>query len=238
MPTAKLTVQEAWTAVMRDVQAIGKDSTNTQQHFKFRGVDAVMNAVGPVLREHGVTVLPARIVDVREERYETKNKTAMHSVIVIIEWMIHGPAGDVMTAASVGEAADSGDKAASKAHSVAYRTLLLEALCIPTGDPDPDATTAERGSQGGDYGDADQPRQDAPPPDPRTKLWEDIIKRGTAAGWTTQQIQQDYLTRHGHAINDPIDVATPAELTAYHHTLPTPPPAPAADPPAATEEPK
>jgi hypothetical protein len=39
----------------------------------------------------------------------------------------------------MGEAADAGDKATSKAHSVAYRTCLLQALSIPTHEPDPDA---------------------------------------------------------------------------------------------------
>ena len=51
-------VYEAWNDVMRDVQAIRKDSRNAQQGFNFRGIDAVMNAVGPALRDHGVTIIP------------------------------------------------------------------------------------------------------------------------------------------------------------------------------------
>src|SRR5690606_2912843 len=46
--------------------------------------------------------------------------------------------------ATYGEALDSGDKATAKAHSVAYRTFLLQALTIPTHEPDPDESSPER----------------------------------------------------------------------------------------------
>jgi hypothetical protein len=39
---------------------------------------------------------------------------------------------------------DSGDKATAKAMSVAYRTALLQVLCLPTDEPDPDSHTYER----------------------------------------------------------------------------------------------
>jgi hypothetical protein len=39
---------------------------------------------------------------------------------------------------------DSGDKAVPKAMSVAFRTALLQALALPTDEPDPDASTYER----------------------------------------------------------------------------------------------
>jgi hypothetical protein len=45
---------------------------------------------------------------------------------------------------SVGEAFDMGDKATAKAMSVAYRTCLLQALTIPTDDPDPDESSYEQ----------------------------------------------------------------------------------------------
>ena len=44
------------------------------------------------------------------------------------------------------EVVDSGDKATAKAMSVAFRTALLQALCLPTDEPDPDASSYERSS--------------------------------------------------------------------------------------------
>jgi hypothetical protein len=137
------TIQRALAAVMADVQAVGKNQRNEQQKFMFRGVDAVVNAVGPALREHGVIVLP-KVLDKRYRDFNTKNGALMHEAVLEVEFTFVGPAGDTLVASAVGESADSGDKASAKAHPVAFRTVLLQALCIPTDDPDPDASTYER----------------------------------------------------------------------------------------------
>lgn len=145
--TDKPTIYEALSAVMAAVQGISKKQrvTSGPAQFNFRGVDAVVNVVGPVLREHGVIVVPHSVEEIREERYETAKKAQMHGVILRITWRFYGPDGSFIEASSVGESADSGDKASPKAHSVAYRTVLLQALCIPTDEPDPDSQVHERG---------------------------------------------------------------------------------------------
>ena len=68
----------------------------------------------------------------------------MDGVTVVVEYTVTGPAGDQITAAAAGQASDSGDKAVPKAMSVAFRTVLLQALCIPTDEPDPDSQVHER----------------------------------------------------------------------------------------------
>lgn len=137
------TVHAAFTAVMADVQAIRKAERNNVQNFNFRGIDAVMNAVGPALRKHGVVIVPtAESVD--QERYNTAKGGLMHGVVVKMSYTVYGPAGDHFTGGAYGQAADSGDKAVSKAESVAYRTFLLQALTIPTDEPDPDLSVHER----------------------------------------------------------------------------------------------
>lgn len=138
------TVQQAWADVMADVQGLGKHQrTDSGNRFNFRGVDDVMNAVGPVLRQHGVSVVPSAVTH-HPETYATKTGTAMRNVTVLVSYAIHGPAGDTMTGAAAGEAADAGDKATPKAMSVAFRTFLLQSLCLPTDEPDPDREQHER----------------------------------------------------------------------------------------------
>lgn len=137
------TVYEAWSAVMEEVQTIGKNSRNNDQNFNFRGIDAVMDAVGPVLRKHSVIVIPS-VGTVDSERYETKRGANMVNRVIEVMFTVHGPRGDSFSGSVYGEAADSGDKSVSKAHSVAYRTFLLQALTIPTGEADPDANSHER----------------------------------------------------------------------------------------------
>ena len=71
---AEQTIYQALSAVMGDVQAVGKDGRNTQQGFNFRGIDAVVNAVGPALRTHGVVVTP-RVLSFTSGEYATKTGT-------------------------------------------------------------------------------------------------------------------------------------------------------------------
>jgi len=131
-------------SVMEDAGAVRKSERNTHQNFNFRGIDAVVNAVSPALRKHGVVVLPT----VNECIYETvivgQNKTAMGHIRLDVTYAFYAPDGSSVTARVSAESMDSGDKATAKAMSVAFRTALLQVLCLPTDDTDPDASTYER----------------------------------------------------------------------------------------------
>lgn len=142
-------VDRAWNAVMNQVLAVGKNQRADMGRggtYNFRGVDAVVNAVGPALRTHGVTVHPKKILDVVTTQYQTSSGGRMVNKEVRVRWEVRGPLGDSFIGESVGEASDTGDKAMSKAQSVAYRVYLLQALCIPTDEPDPDLENHARAS--------------------------------------------------------------------------------------------
>lgn len=195
------TVQDALSAVMGDVQAVRKGDRNTQQGFNFRGIDSVVNAVGPALRKHGLVFAPSRVVSIEHERYDTAKGTSMDGVTVVVEYTITGPEGDSMTAAAAGQASDSGDKAVPKAMSVAYRTVLLQALCIPTDEPDPDAQAHERAG-----------RQH----DPRLALFSEVKAAGHKRGMSDQETADDFAAwSQGTSIRD----ATAEQLTRYTHHL-------------------
>ena len=144
----EVSVHQALSRVMAEVQAVRKDSKNQAQRFSFRGIDAVMNAVGPALRKHGVVILPEE-VDVQRSNGVTANGKQTVEAIVKVTYRVYGPSGDSIHGKVVGEAADFGDKAVAKAMSVAYRTFLLQALTIPTDEPDPDNGSFERGLPSG-----------------------------------------------------------------------------------------
>jgi len=146
--TERLTVHQALSKVMGDVQAVKKDSKNQAQRFNFRGIDAVMNAVGPALRKHGVTILPED-VEVHRSNGTTASGKQTAEVVVKVTYRVYGPAGDSIHGKVAAEAMDFGDKAIAKAMSVAYRTFLLQALTIPTDEPDPDSESYERGAPNG-----------------------------------------------------------------------------------------
>lgn len=147
----QLTVHQALSKVMAEVQAVRKDSKNQAQRFNFRGIDAVMNAVGPALRKHGVIVLPED-VEVYRSNGTTASGKQTAEVVVKVTYRVYGPAGDSIHGKVAAEAMDFGDKAIAKAMSVAYRTFLLQALTVPTDEPDPDSESYERGVPNGTGG--------------------------------------------------------------------------------------
>jgi len=141
--TDKLTVHQALVKVMEDVRAVRKGDRNTQQGYLFRGIDAVMNAVGPALRKHGVIVAPVT-VETHYRDVQTSTGKPSRECTLLATYRFYGPAGDHLDVMAPGEAMDFGDKGTPKAMSVAMRTALLQALCLPTDEPEPDATTYER----------------------------------------------------------------------------------------------
>ncbi len=139
-------VFRAINAVQADLAKLGiaKDSTNTQQNYKFRGIDAVYNALAPLLAKHGLCILPRVISRECIERASAKG-TALFYVTVGVEFdFVASEDGSKHTVTTYGEAMDSGDKATNKAMSAAYKYACMQAFSIPTeGDNDADATTHE-----------------------------------------------------------------------------------------------
>lgn len=145
MVTAR-TVSDIYTAlaaVMADVDHVAKRDRNEHQRFLFRGIDAVVNAVGPALRKHGVIVVP-RVDTVDYDTVATSTGKPATACRVLVTYTFFAPDGSSIDTCVAAEAWDSGDKAAPKAMSVAFRTALLQALALPTDDPEPDAQTYER----------------------------------------------------------------------------------------------
>lgn len=140
-------IHEALNEVMKAVPAVPKNERNEapgQGNYSYRGIDAIVNAVGPALRAHGVIVLPEVLQVDHEFAPVGQKQTMMELVRLTVRFTFVGPEGDTLSATVVGSAFDSGDKAGAKAHSVAFRTALLQVLALPTDETDPDAETYER----------------------------------------------------------------------------------------------
>ena len=140
-----MSITEAMAAVMNDVQAVAKKDRNEHQKFNFRGIDAVVNAVGPALRKHGVVVVP-EVQDVAYEKVTTTNNKPATACRLVVSYTFHKD-DSYLSCTVAAEAWDHGDKATPKAMSVAFRTALLQALALPTDEPDPDAHTYEQSAQ-------------------------------------------------------------------------------------------
>ncbi len=109
-------------------QGIGKDSENTFDRYKFRGIDAVYNALAPLLAKHGLCVLP-RIIERDCQERVSKKGDPMFYVTVTAEFdFVAESDGSIHTVRTYGEAMDRSDKATNKAMSAAYKYAAFMAF--------------------------------------------------------------------------------------------------------------
>jgi len=136
-------IYAAMSAVMADLDAIGKDKKNEQQGFKYRGIDQVYNALHPILVKHNVFMTAQVIGKTREERTNAKG-TVLAFTCLTMRYRFTTTDGSFVETEAEGEGMDSGDKSSNKAMAVAHKYALLQAFCIPTEDlVDPDAEVHE-----------------------------------------------------------------------------------------------
>lgn len=135
-----------WHAVLAEMKAIGKDSVNQQQRFKYRSIDDIKNRLNPLLSKHGVFYYPSETKEVRAEHRPTKNGGVQFSVSIVQQFTVAAEDGSEFYVTVPAESTDFGDKATQKAMTFAEKTFLAQSLCIPTDDIDPDSVTPEESS--------------------------------------------------------------------------------------------
>lgn len=124
-------IYAAISAVMKDCGFVAKDSRNPQQNYKYRGIDAVMNALNPALIKNKVFVVPEMLEQTREERHTSKGGLLIYS-ICRMKYTFYTEDGSCVSAVVTGEGMDSGDKATNKAMSAAFKYACFQTFCIPT----------------------------------------------------------------------------------------------------------
>ena len=66
----------------------GKDAVNKQQGFKYRGIDAVMNAINPALVKNHVFIVPEVLEQQRQERTTNKGAVLIYSCLLYTSFFI------------------------------------------------------------------------------------------------------------------------------------------------------
>ena len=125
-------------------EGISKNRNNSQQGYRFRGIDDVYNSLSRPMVEAGLVVMP-RVLSRECTERQTKSGSTLFYVVVDCEFdFIAVSDGSKHTVKTFGEAMDSADKATNKAMSAAMKYAYMQAFCIPTeGDNDADAHTPE-----------------------------------------------------------------------------------------------
>lgn len=132
-------------AVLADTQPVEKNGMNQQQGFKFRSIDDTVASVRKALIKHNVAIVP-EVVSTEKSTYQTKSGAVMNVSDVLVNYSFMAEDGSLVVATMAGQASDSGDKAVSKALSMAFKYLCFQTfLCGTDGDPDaevaPEAVT-------------------------------------------------------------------------------------------------
>jgi len=136
-------IYKALAAVNKSIKAIGKDRTNQQQGFKFRGIDDVMNELHSLFAANEIIILQT-VNEVNVTERTNQRGTALFYVRINVTYHFTHSDGSMADVTVTGEAMDSGDKATTKALSIALKYALLQMFLIPTEDEkDPDAQTHE-----------------------------------------------------------------------------------------------
>lgn len=138
----KPTIYEAIPKIIGELPPIGKDSTGEGVDYKFRGIEDIMPHVAELFTKYGVFPVPRHRVTTDEEVLVGRHNYKQTRIVTRSRFRFYDTYGSYVTVTTIGEARDSGDKAANKAETAAYKYALIELLCINDGD-DPDRTRPE-----------------------------------------------------------------------------------------------
>ena len=98
-------IYQAITNVMKDIGAVSKDSTNGVDGYRYRGIDAVMNALSPALIKNGVVVIPQVLEMKREERVKKDGGGLLYSVVKV-KYTFYAEDGSFVDTVVIGEGMD------------------------------------------------------------------------------------------------------------------------------------
>lgn len=126
-------IYKAIANVMQDIGAVGKDAVNGDDGYKYRSIDAVMNALNPAMVKNGVIAVPKVIESRREERAKKDGSGLIFSVVKV-SYTFYAEDGSSVETIVIGEAMDDSDKSMNKAMSAAYKYACFQTFCIPTGE--------------------------------------------------------------------------------------------------------
>jgi len=144
LPEGVPAIYPSMARIMQEIEAIGKEKTNEQQGFKYRGIDDAYNMLHPILARNSVFVVPRGLGVLNRSSVPTRSGGNLNFTMIAVEYdFISGIDGSKVTVGPIyGEGMDAADKSTSKAHAISQKYSLLMTFLIPTNDmTDPDATS-------------------------------------------------------------------------------------------------
>jgi hypothetical protein len=137
-----LSLKQKLAEVRRRIGQIEKRGVNEEGNYKYVRAADLAGAVGDVLAELGVILLP-RLESISTEPLGNRTGADHLTRVVIAYTFIDADSGEELTVKMAGEGLDAGDKGVCKAQTSALKYTLLQSFLIATGD-DPEEDSLNR----------------------------------------------------------------------------------------------
>lgn len=129
-------------AVSKDLLAgieKGRKTSGEKFQYSYRGIEDIMNALAPLLVEHGLVITPSvvryKIEEIQTPGYKPGEIKITYSSSGELSYTITAVSdGSTVTGSVPVHALDNSDKGANKLASYGYRYFVSQAFCIPFAD--------------------------------------------------------------------------------------------------------
>lgn len=192
----KPTIVERLLAIATEVGVLEPEKSGGVP-FAFRGVDAVVAKLTPLMNKHGVIAVPTKTFQSLTQR-DVGNKTVTKAD-VSVTYRFYGAAGDYLDADVVGQADDFADRSTAQALSVAFRIALLQVFHIAAFGNEEAASqdTMNAREQAGNAkvetaraAASGQRTASKPKADPAAQMRDAIMAAAGGKGWEPSQINE------------------------------------------------
>lgn len=135
-------VYQAITVAAKNVGPVTKERASGLR-YTIVTKGAILSAARDSLIDAGLVAIPIKTAIVSTDSWSTTSGGSMTRVVVsVVTRIAHGESDTHVDVESLGEAADSSDKAVAKALTIAKKSMLRQLLLIETGN-DPDTSRPE-----------------------------------------------------------------------------------------------
>ena len=160
--------------------------------FAFRGIDATVAHLSPLLNKHEVFVVPVRSEQFINQR-DVGNKVVSKAELTVT-YRFYGPDGEYLEAQVPGQADDFADRSTAQAMSVAFRILLLQVFHIPAfGNEEQASEETKNAREDAATQKIEKARGAAAKPagvDPAKQMRDAIVAAAGAKGWEPAKINE------------------------------------------------
>jgi hypothetical protein len=145
---AQLSLRQKLAVVRRRISYVQKRGYNERKNYNYVTAADIAGAVGDILAELGVVVVP-RLESISNEPARTGRSEVEHLARVVMAYtFMDVDTAEEITVKVAGEGLDAGDKAPYKAMTGALKYALLQSFLLATGDDPEDERADSRAALG------------------------------------------------------------------------------------------